>query len=105
VLEIDDNNSDEARFVPALDGQQEDSSAATIAARLRRLPTVTGVILTPYQDQQPLPPVVVGRLLDARRRVVVHPGGHERNNVEMVEVVRVDEDVDEDVDELNDGTF
>ena len=114
VLEIDNNNSDEARFVPALDGQQEDSSAATTAARLRRLPTVTGVILAPYQDQQPLPPVVVGRLLDARMRggsgglgrtltgrVMVHPGGNERNNVEMVEVVRVDEDVDE----LNDGTF
>jgi len=30
----------------------------------------------------------------------VHPGRNERNN-EMVEVVRVDEDVDE----LNDGTF
>jgi hypothetical protein len=98
VLEIDGTD---ARNVPTVDDEDSNSSTAsgvTLSARLHRLPTVMGaVILAPYQDQQALPPVVVGRLLDARRsggglgrtltgRVMVHPAGDERNNVEMVEV-------------------
>jgi len=90
VVNIDDTTD---RMVPGIE-------VTPPGVRLQRLPTVTGVILQPYRDEQALPPVVVGRLLDVVEgnnglsssssshtltgRVMVHPSTPPLEEVEMI---------------------
>ena len=54
------NGNEEERTVPSIESVEVDTNPAVAQRlhlqRLQRMPTVTGVILDPYREQQPLPP-------------------------------------------------